>query len=480
MRLGVLTKYLIRLHVGPFLFALTAITGIIFLNAVALRIDDLVGKGLPWTVILEFLVLSLPHVVALSLPMSVLVAVLFAFSELTSANEITAMSAGGIRPARVLMPLLVMGTIVTGTMLYFNDYILPESNHALKNLLLDISRKSPTLQFREVVVNEIDTEGGFETFFLTAERIDPASNTLEEVTIFDGNDPERPRTTYAARGQMAFNEARTDLYLTLFDGVVHEVQRDRAGGFQRLYFEEQIVPLRDVGNELERNVGSDRSDREMSFGLLAENARDREGELNELKTESIDKAVIAVRIALGEPVDDSVLVGSVSADRRERLFAQNTSLFARDLVTQELVTSSRSRASRGEALAQTINRFKVEFHKKLAIAFACMVFTLIGPPLALRFPRGGVGMVVGTSTAIFGVYWAGLIGGESLADRQFADPAVTMWLSNAVFLALALVLVSRMSRAASTVRGGGKLGEFWFRLRTRVTGQHRSHAQAVG
>ena len=468
MRLGVLTRYLIRLHVGPFLFALSAITGIIFLNAIALRIDDLVGKGLPWSVIAEFLLLSLPHVVALSLPMSVLVAVLFAFSELTSANEMTAMAAGGIRPTRVLVPLLAMGVLLTSVMLYFNDYVLPESNHALKNLLLDISRKSPTLQFREHVVNEIESESGFETYFLTADRIDPATNTLEEVTIFDGNDPDRARTTYASRGEMAFNEAQTDLYLTLYDGVVHEVQRDRGGGFQRLYFEEQIVPLRAVGNELERNVGSDRSDREMSFALLAENARSRQEELAQLRLESIDKAATAVRIALGEPVDDSVLVGSVSGDRRARLFAQNTSLLARDLVTQGLVTGSRSRASRGEALAQTVNRFQVEFHKKLAIAFACIVFTLIGPPLALRFPRGGVGMVVAASTGIFAIYWAGLIGGESLADRRVADPAVTMWLSNVVFFLVGLVLVGGMGRAGATVRGGGNgVQEAWLALRSR-------------
>ncbi|GIT51982.1 MAG: hypothetical protein Ct9H300mP15_21950 [Gemmatimonadota bacterium] len=82
MRLGVLTKYLIKIHIGPFIFALATITGLIFLNAVAQRIEGLIGKGLPWTVVGEFLVLSLPHTIALSLPMSVLVAVLYSFTEL--------------------------------------------------------------------------------------------------------------------------------------------------------------------------------------------------------------------------------------------------------------------------------------------------------------------------------------------------------------------------------------------------------------
>ena len=79
--MGVLTRYLIRVHMGPFLFALSGITALIFLNSLSQRVGDLVGKGLPWTVIVEFLVLSLPHVIALALPMAVLVAVLYAFND---------------------------------------------------------------------------------------------------------------------------------------------------------------------------------------------------------------------------------------------------------------------------------------------------------------------------------------------------------------------------------------------------------------
>jgi lipopolysaccharide export system permease protein len=138
MRTGVLARYLVRVHIGPFLFALSAITGLIVVNSVAQRVDALVGKGLPWSVLRDFVILSLPHTIALSLPMSVLVAVLYAFSELTTSNEITAMAAGGIRPARILFPVLGLGLIAGGVMFYFNDTVLPESNHRLKNLLLDI------------------------------------------------------------------------------------------------------------------------------------------------------------------------------------------------------------------------------------------------------------------------------------------------------------------------------------------------------
>lgn len=459
MRKGVLARYLIRAHLGPFLFALTAITGLIFVNAVAQRVDSLVGKGLPWTVIGEFLLLSLPHTIALSLPMSVLVAVLYAFSDMAASNEITAMSAGGVRPSRMMVPVVGLGIVATLVMLFFNDSVLPESNHALKNLLLDIGRKSPTLELREQVVNELRAGQGLNRYFLTADRIDHDTNLMENVTIFDANDPMRQRTTYAESGEMAFNDARTDLYLTLHNGVVHEVQSDREGGFQRLYFQEQIVPLRDVGNELERRLGgSDRSDREMGFALLRENARDRETQLDSVRAESRRAGVEAVLVALNEDVElDSAQV--IAAERRARISAQRGPYLSRDQATQQIVASSRARAARGQALAQSVNRFKVEIHKKWALAIACLVFVLIGPPLALRFPTAGVGFVVVASAAVFFVYWIALLGGEALADRRVADPAVTMWLGNVVFFSIALWLIRTMGRSTGTNRGGGGFGE---------------------
>lgn len=468
MRIGVLTRYLVRAHLGPFLFSLSTITGLIFLNAVAQRIDSLVGKGLSWSVVVEFLYLSLPHTVALSLPMAVLVAVLYAFSELTEHNEIMAMAAGGVRPTRVMLPLLAMGAVATLGMLYFNDSILPESNHRLKNLLMDIGRKSPTFELREQVVNEIRTEDGMNHYVLTASRIDPATNTLEDVTIFDRNNSLRQRTTYAKRGVMAFNEARTDLFLTLYDGEVREVQGDRDGGFQHTYFETQIVPMRGVGDELSRRMGdTDRSDREMGFDMLYEAALERDLEQKTVARRSRERALEAVRVALDRPTDaDSASVASfrLTQDVADASPNPNATLLSRDPVTQSVVVGTRTQLSQLQSLQETANRFRVELHKKWAIAFACLVFTLIGPPLTLRFPRGGVGMVVAASTGIFAVYWMGLIGGEALADRRVADPLLSMWISNMVFAVVGLLLVSRMGRAGATVRGGG-LEDVWLRLR---------------
>jgi lipopolysaccharide export system permease protein len=76
----------------------------------------------------------------------------------------------------------------------------------------------------------------------------------------------------------------------------------------------------------------------------------------------------------------------------------------------------------------TIDQFRVEIEKKFAIATACIVFVLLGAPIALRFPRGGVGLTIGVSLGVFGVYYVGLLGGEALADRAIVGPSVAMWM----------------------------------------------------
>jgi lipopolysaccharide export system permease protein len=111
--------------------------------------------------------------------------------------------------------------------------------------------------------------------------------------------------------------------------------------------------------------------------------------------------------------------------------------------------------SQVEAIERLIRQYKVEWHKKFAIAYACMVFVLIGAPIAVRFPRGGVGMVIAVSACIFAIYWAGLIGGENLADEGKVSPFVAMWTPDLLFTALGLYLVSRMGRESASQRGGG-------------------------
>ena len=123
----------------------------------------------------------------------------------------------------------------------------------------------------------------------------------------------------------------------------------------------------------------------------------------------------------------------------------------------------RTNAVRFDVQRLSTFRFRVETHKKYAIAFACLIFVLLGPPMAIRFPQGGAGMVIAGSVGIFFFYGMGLIGGERLADRGQLDPVVAMWLPNVILVLPALYLMSTMARQISTNRGST-----WDELRFRM------------
>jgi lipopolysaccharide export system permease protein len=102
----IIHKYVLREHLGPLVFAVSALTSLMLLNYIAKQLGNLVGKGLSGTVILEFFLLSIPFTIAMTLPMAVLVSVLYAFSRLAAENEITAMKANGVSMRRLLVPVL--------------------------------------------------------------------------------------------------------------------------------------------------------------------------------------------------------------------------------------------------------------------------------------------------------------------------------------------------------------------------------------
>ena len=508
MRLRLLSRYLLQECWPPFLFAIGALTGLMLLNQVARQFSDLVGKGLPWGVIGEVFGLSVPFIVAMTLPMAVLVAVLFAFSRLGADNEITALKASGVDLIALVRPVLLASVALAVVNFLFNDQVLPRSNHRLRTLLVDIARKRPTFKLEEQMVNAVIPG----QFYLRAGRIDQGADRLREVVIYDLASTARRRTIYADSGFMRFNRDTTDLTLTLFDGYIHDYDQAQPGLFRRVFFHTDYVRMRGVSNRLER-TGEDtfRGEREMSsceMEAVVNDNRDGVAQLereqtlareNDLRTllgvtrRNADTASALARAARGgltiapycravRAVGALFLPRAARADtvprggfpRRPRRGAvrggareprpaaaapapepvRRPTPSATDISGARLRDTQAVLRARRDATAITLSRYRVEIHKKFAIPAMCVVFVLIGAPLALRFPRGGVGLVIGASAGIFGLYYIGLIGGESLADKMIITPFWAMWGPNVLMSVAGLALFARLGREHATSRGG--------------------------
>jgi lipopolysaccharide export system permease protein len=502
--------------VGPFLFALGALTSIMILNQIARRFGALVGKGLPWSVIAEVFGLSIPFIVAITLPMAVLMAVLYTFTHLAADNEVTAMRASGISVFQVVTPVFMVGLVVAILSFLFSDQVLPRSNAQLRNLLLNIGRKKPTFELREQVINELGPAG----IFLRALRIDPNTGRMRDITIYDMNATGGRRVVYADSGIMALTPDETDLSLRLFSGSVHQFKGAQPEVFQLTYFRVNDIRVKDITNQFEADfVEATRGDREMStcemIGVIKSHERDsRQAELDlqyflardlrallglsapeppaQLKAEPpggyctwfrriggyLAPKTVEAQEPAQRPRRDSlrnrltlprsqVQAQKFRADSAQRgllpdgsspVTPPSTNLsFATDSsVVIQLTTSPEvsNTVTRVQDARQLAGKYAIEVHKKWSIAVACVVFVLVGIPMALRFPRGGMGLVLGGGLAVFSVYYIGLIAGEALGDRAIVNPIAAMWASNCIFVVLGIIGLFRVSRESGSTRGG--------------------------
>ena len=497
---------MLKEHLGPLTFALTALTSILLLQYIGKHFGELVGKGLPPFVIAEFFGLSVPLTVALTLPMAVLVATLYAFSRLAAENEITALKASGVSLVSVLRPVLWAALGVTVVMIGFNDQVLPRSNHRLAVLQRDIAQTKPTFGLREQVINEV-VPG---KFYLRAGHLDEATNLMREVTIYDMADPTRRRTIYADSGNMAMNKALTNLELTLYNGNMQDIPTANPNELQRLYFNVDLIRVRGVGNQFQKTTAdSYKSDREMTVCEMqaAQNRARREHELArkefERKLATLKKAKTKLRedilnartsapwdVGLGRLYCNVLGLFGPKKAQAQGVSASSTATSASSTATSASSTvttaapptgrlaSPPTTRGQGKTLvqdappnlselatmdglrvrlqdsAQLMNSYGVEIHKKFALAVACFVFVLLGAPIALRFPRGGVGLTIGVSLFVFALYYICLIAGESIAKRGLMPAVVSMWMANVIFALIALWMLSKMGQEGSTARGG--------------------------
>jgi lipopolysaccharide export system permease protein len=120
------------------------------------------------------------------------------------------------------------------------------------------------------------------------------------------------------------------------------------------------------------------------------------------------------------------------------------------VLSDAAVSSARVRA---DVALDRQARLTVEIHKKFALAAACLVFALLGVPVAIHFPRGGIGLVIGVSLVVFTIYYIGLIGGEELGDHCVINPVLAMWAANGLFTIIALLGFAVARRPAHSISG---------------------------
>src|SRR5258706_3065739 len=372
------------------------------------------------------------------------------FGRLSQDNEITALRSSGVNLGSALVgPLVAAAGLAVGLTL-FNNHVLPESNHAFANLLIDIGRMRPTARLQEgVFITD------FPAYNLLVQSVNGRTKEMRGVTIDQMTRGGPPAMILAKRGFLSYPPDGRNAVLELRDGEIHEVPAEEAGArrYRRMVFKTHVIYIAGAGGLLERSVRNSRSDREMSARDLAAERASVVASYRESLARHRDRLA---GMGMAPP-----LLAALAPERQPfgvRLGAALARVIGRGDPLDRLTRDQPAARAEVEmwrlerdGLRRRIASLSVEYHKKFSLPAACVVFVLIGAPLGMRVRRAGPAVAF-VSIAFFLFYYLCLIGGEELANRLLLPPWLPLLLPKLPLRVLGL------SATLKATRGGGPPG----------------------
>lgn len=451
----------LRRHVGPFAFSFLTVMFLLLMQFLMLHIDKLVGKGIPFPVILELIVTNLAYMVVLAAPMAVLVATVMAFGRFSELNELTALRAAGVNPVRVLNPALVASLLLAVFLAWFSNDVLPDANQRARSLFIDIQLKKPSFDLEPHEFYE-----GIEGYTFLVKRMPSETDSLYDVTLFQEPGKNRDRAVIKAkRGLLQSEDDHQTLTLNLFDGsIMHYMitERDRKDMVEETDFDRYRISfdLSDLLFTRSNEKQHSRSDRTMSSRAMLAVVDTLKNEIDkEIKKNSRSSSEL-----VHPPGKNAPFQGRNQKKQPDTTKAKNlpeTPYVAvnmlnkkshRSRLIQETLNDLRYLQSNYENLSVNVNwrtqriaKFMVEVYKKFSIPFACVAFLLIGAPIGMLTRKGNLGFAALVSAGLLTFYWISIIQGEKLADRLYISPFMGMWFSDILLSVVGILLIIRIN-----------------------------------
>ena len=429
-----LTRYILKQLLSPFLFSLLIIIFVLFTQFLLRAIDRFIGKGLDIGTIFEYLFLNLGWIAALSVPMAVLVAALMSFGQFSEDNEITAMRASGISFNTILRPAILFGITISGVLILFNSFIMPEMNFKARMLSGDIYRKRP----------DLNIEPGYFMDDLPSYSMiirDKEGDTLKDVRIFSKGSGQTQTSIHSKTGELSTIDDA--IVLDMFNGEIHELDTRDFGNYRRIEFDKHKITIAADDLFLNRRDTTSRSDREMTVPMIFD------------KRENISKRIGIVNSRIGRAFTrtglDSIVPNSFDESKvilldYKKSYEADTSFTADQKYKKEKDINITERQLRNEynllrSYIKSSSKYEVELHKKFSLPIACILFVMTGASLGVLFRKGGFTIAVGLSFGFFLIYYIMMIGGEDLADRNIVSPVVGVWSPNVILLVISMYLI---------------------------------------
>lgn len=422
-------------------------------------IDDLVGKGLSWSVLIEFFFYASLTLVPMALPLAVLLASLISFGNMGEKLELLSMKAAGIPLIRILCPILMVTSLVCVASFYFQDRVQPKASRQVFTLLWSMRQKSPELEIPEGIFYS-DIPG----YSIFVQKKDADTGMLHGVMIYSTESGyDKMEIVLADSARLQSTADQKHLKLTLHEGERFKDVDSQTGNMlqanipymrETFHTEEVMIPFDASFNIMDANLfNGDAKTKELSkilsgidslnhvsdsLGQHIRNVAKRQYLKGQFPLEHKDSAGLMAKVAAQEHLDSTY--AHLSPDQRKTVIKSALGS------AQSTQAEFEYRGMTTENTNMTLRRHRMEARKKFTNSLACMIFFFIGAPLGAIIRKGGLGVPVVVSVLVFIFYYIVNVAGEKMAKTGEWSVWFGIWLSSMVLAPIGLFLISKANK----------------------------------
>ncbi|MBR1798934.1 MAG: LptF/LptG family permease [Bacteroidales bacterium] len=449
-------RLILKSFLGPLLLTFVIAVFVLLMQFLWRYVDDLVGKGLEFSVIAELLLYAAATFVPMALPIAILLASIMTMGNFGEKYELVAMKAGGISLSRAMRPLVIVSLLLTITAFFFANNVMPNAMLKYRMTLYDITRKKPAINIRAgEYFKEIDG------YVIKVGEKGQDGRTLKDIVIYDHTKGLAEANVIVAKyGTMQTTPDNNYLIFSLYDGFSYSEQ------VSGKYYHSR--PLTTIGFS-HQTIAFDVS----SFAYNKSGENLFQGSYHMMNVTQLDSTINALKKHLEKRYGDyrEEINGAlkfwdkyckvssqqhIHVDNCERyLHIDNLDPMLKLKVSRTVnncANSAKNDAKIYDDMVRSdheyINRHYIEWHRKFTLSVACLLLFLIGAPFGSIVRKGGLGLPLVASVGVFVLYYMiGMIGEKAV--RESAIGPEGMWISTIVLLPIGLILTLQATTDSS-------------------------------
>ena len=406
-------------------------------------VDDLVGKGLTLDVLGQFFWHVSVYLVPTSLPLAVLLASLITFGNMGENLELLSMKAAGVPLVRVMRPILLLIIPLSAFVFYFQNEISTNAQKQLRALLVSIKIAQPAVEIPEGVFYNM------RDFNLYVVKKNAQTGMLYNTIIYKMDQGfDRAQIVLADSAKIEMTADKMHMKLTLWSGEQFQnlktedvnVFKSESVPYDRetFMYKQLLIDFDANFNQIEANELAflpqaknwaalanfiDSMNLQIDSAALASSSDYAGRALPTTKAFTRKDSLATLRALSRVKLNFDSLVAKIPKEKMER---------ARNRTASTLQSFSTEMTWRNEAVEDQeyfVRKHEVEWHQRITLALACLLFFFVGAPLGAIIRKGGLGMPTIISVGIFILYYIINTSGMKMARDGSINMVVGMWMS---------------------------------------------------